>query len=78
MNPLRIIAVIYAVLFAGVTSLNYIPGLADFASTSEFLSWGYDKGMLNDGGDVVVLRNPMGAPVAGACDTWGGFPCPKA
>jgi micrococcal nuclease len=55
-----------------------IPGLTDFASTSEFLSWGYDKGMLNDGGDVVVLRNPQGAPVAGACDTWGGFPCPKS
>ena len=55
-----------------------IPGLADFASTSEFLSWGYDKGMLNDGGDVVVLRNPEGAPVAGACDSWGGFPCPKS
>ena len=55
-----------------------LPGLTDFASTSEFLSWGYDKGMLNDGGDVVVLRNPMGAPVAGACDSWGGFPCPKS
>jgi len=29
MNPLRWIAVGYAVLFAGVTSLNYIPGLTD-------------------------------------------------
>ena len=29
MNPLRILAVVYAVLFAGVTSLNYIPGLTD-------------------------------------------------
>ena len=29
MNPLRILAAIYAVLFAIVTSLNYIPGLAD-------------------------------------------------
>ncbi len=55
-----------------------LPGLTDFASTSEFLSWGYDKGMLADDGDVVILRNPMGAPVAGACDNWGGFPCPKA
>ena len=26
----------------------------------------------------LVLRNPMGAPVAGACDSWGGFPCPEA
>ena len=31
-----------------------------------------------DDGDVVILRNPQGAPVAGACDNWGGFPCPKA
>ena len=29
MNPVRIIAIVYAVLFAGVTSLNYIPGLTD-------------------------------------------------
>jgi hypothetical protein len=28
-NPLRIIATVYAVLFAAVTSLNYVPGLAD-------------------------------------------------
>ena len=55
-----------------------IPGLTDFASTSEFLSWGFDKGVLADDGDVVVLRNPEGAPVAGACDEWGGFRCPNA
>jgi hypothetical protein len=29
MNPLRVLAGIYAVLFAVVTSLNYIPGLTD-------------------------------------------------
>jgi hypothetical protein len=29
MNPLRILAVVYAVVFAFVTSLNYIPGLTD-------------------------------------------------
>jgi hypothetical protein len=29
MNPLRVIACVYAVLFAVVTSLNYIPGLTD-------------------------------------------------
>ena len=29
MNPLRIIAAVYAVLFAVVTSLNYLPGLTD-------------------------------------------------
>jgi hypothetical protein len=28
-NPLRLIAAVYAVLFAVVTSLNYIPGLTD-------------------------------------------------
>jgi hypothetical protein len=28
-NPLRIIAAVYAVLFVVVTSLNYIPGLTD-------------------------------------------------
>jgi hypothetical protein len=28
-NPLRILAAVYAVLFVGVTSLNYIPGLTD-------------------------------------------------
>jgi hypothetical protein len=29
MNPLRILAGVYAVLFAVVTSLNYVPGLTD-------------------------------------------------
>ena len=29
MNPLRVLALVYAVLFAFVTSLNYIPGLTD-------------------------------------------------
>lgn len=29
MNPLRWIAIGYAVLFAGVASLNYVPGLTD-------------------------------------------------
>jgi hypothetical protein len=28
-NPLRVLAAVYAVLFAVVTSLNYIPGLTD-------------------------------------------------
>jgi hypothetical protein len=28
-NPLRVLAAVYAVLFAAVTSLNYIPGLTD-------------------------------------------------
>jgi hypothetical protein len=28
-NPLRIVATVYAVLFAVVTSLNYVPGLTD-------------------------------------------------
>jgi hypothetical protein len=29
MNPLRVLAIVYAVIFAFVTSLNYIPGLTD-------------------------------------------------
>jgi endonuclease YncB( thermonuclease family) len=55
-----------------------LPGLTDFASASAFLSWGFDKGVLADDGDVVVLRNPQGTPVAGACDFWGGFRCPSS
>ena len=55
-----------------------IPGLRDFESSSTFLSWNYDKGMLADDGDVVVVRNPQGAPVGGACHKWGRFSCPKA
>ena len=55
-----------------------IPGLRDFELSSAFLSWKYDKGMLADDGDVVVLRNPAGAPVGGACHRWGSFDCPSA
>ena len=29
MNPLRVIAIVYAILLVGVTSLSYIPGLTD-------------------------------------------------
>jgi endonuclease YncB( thermonuclease family) len=53
-----------------------LPGLTDFALTTSFLSWNYDGPMLADDGDVVVLRNPRGAPVAGTCFGWGGQPCP--
>ena len=55
-----------------------VPGLRDFESTARFLSWSHDRGMLADGGDVVVLRNPGGAPVTGACHGWGGVRCPDA
>jgi hypothetical protein len=54
-----------------------VEGLRDFESSTAFLSWGFDKGVLADDGDVVVLRNPNGAPVAGACQSWSGFSCPK-
>jgi endonuclease YncB( thermonuclease family) len=54
-----------------------IPGLTDFATSVDFRSWNYDNGMFADGGDVVVLRTPNGAPVLGACDTWGGKRCPN-
>ena len=53
-----------------------LPGLDDFSTSVFFRSWNYDNGMLADGGDVVVLRTPNGAPVKGACDNWGGKPCP--
>lgn len=39
-------------------------------------SWGFPIGLLGDGSDAVVLRNPLGAPVA--CDAWGQMRCPKA
>jgi hypothetical protein len=45
MNPLRWIAIGYAVLFAGVTSLSYIPGLKD----AQGLTFGLFKlGIVND------------------------------
>jgi endonuclease YncB( thermonuclease family) len=55
-----------------------MPGLTDFEASAAFVSWGFDKGLLADDGDVVVLRNPQGAPVAGACHFWDGFLCPQA
>jgi endonuclease YncB( thermonuclease family) len=39
-------------------------------------SWGFPTGLLGDGNDAVVLRNPLGAPVA--CHAWGRVRCPKA
>ena len=53
-----------------------IAGLPDFANSTQFRSWHYKKPMLSDGGDVVVLRNPLGAPVPGACHAWNGVRCP--
>ena len=41
MNPLRWIAVVYAVLFAGVTSLSYIPGLKDAQGLTFGLEFNY-------------------------------------
>ncbi len=54
-----------------------LPELMDFSTSVDFRSWNYDNGMFADGGDVVVLRNPNGAPVRGACDNWGGKRCPS-
>ena len=42
MNPLRILAAVYAVLFVFVTSLNYIPGLTDADWACE--GWHTDTG----------------------------------
>ena len=55
-----------------------MPGLTDFEASAAFVSWGFDKGLLADDGDVVVLRNPQGKPVGGACHFWSGFSCPQA
>jgi len=55
-----------------------IAGVLPFQSTSFFRNWALPSvGILSDSGDVVTLRNPAGAPVAGACQSWGRFSCPK-
>lgn len=39
-------------------------------------NWGFQTGLLGDGSDAVILRNPMGAPVE--CHAWGSIRCPGA
>jgi endonuclease YncB( thermonuclease family) len=55
------------------------PGVFPFQSVQAggFLSWNHNVALLNDGADVVLLRNPLGMPVPGACFAWGGARCPN-
>lgn len=56
-----------------------LPGRVPFQTVQAggFLSWNHTTALLNDGADVVVLRNPQGMPVRGACDAWGNAHCPR-
>ena len=56
-----------------------VPGVAPFngVQLGGFRSWLHSDALLSDSKDMVALRNPLGMPVPGACDAWGGVPCPK-
>ena len=56
-----------------------VPGVFPFSSVQSdgFRSWNHTVALLNDGADAVLLRNPLGTPVQGACDAWGGARCPS-
>ena len=55
------------------------PGVPPFSDVQlgGFRSWLHSDALLSDNKDMVALRNPLGIPVPGACDAWGGVPCPK-
>jgi endonuclease YncB( thermonuclease family) len=63
----------------GRSLLSPQPGRIPFQSVQlgGFRSWNHDVALLNDGADVVLLRNPQGMPVPGACDFWGRTHCPR-
>jgi endonuclease YncB( thermonuclease family) len=63
----------------GRSLLPPLPGRVPFLGVQlgGFLSWNHTTALLNDGADVVVLRNPQGMPVPGACDSWGKTHCPR-
>src|SRR5437867_1412158 len=74
-NPLRILAAIYAVLFAIVTSLNYIPGLAD----AQGRTFGLDVSVEHRGSVIRAMEN-TGATVEHAyeyCSPLNGTSNPK-
>ena len=60
-------------------TLAAVPGVFPFQGVQSdgFRSWNHSVALLNDGADVVVLRNPLGMPVPGACDAWGDALCPS-
>ncbi|MGH2837333.1 MAG: lamin tail domain-containing protein [Thermoleophilaceae bacterium] len=59
--------------------LAAVPGVFPFAEVQSagFRSWNHAIALLNDGADAVLLRNPLGMPVPGACDAWGSARCPS-
>ena len=59
--------------------LDAVPGVFPFEGVQSggFRSWNHAIALLNDGADAVLLRNPLGMPVPGACDAWGGASCPR-
>ncbi len=59
--------------------LTAVPGVFPFEDVQSggFRSWNHQIALLNDGSDAVLLRNPLGMPVPGACDAWGGANCPR-
>jgi len=63
----------------GGSLLPPLPGRVPFQTVQAggFLSWSHATALLNDRADVVVLRNPQGRPVPGACDSWGKTHCPR-
>ena len=64
----------------GHSLLSPKPGIVSRSRASSlggFRSWNHNDALLNDGADVVVLRNPQGRPVPGACDVWGNRHCPR-
>jgi endonuclease YncB( thermonuclease family) len=62
----------------GRSLLPPVPGLIPFQTVQRggFRSWNHTDALLSDNKDVVALRNPLGIPVPGACDAWGGERCP--
>jgi endonuclease YncB( thermonuclease family) len=56
-----------------------VPGVFPFLGVQAdgFRSWNHTAALLNDSADAVVLRNPLGMPVPGACHAWGSAHCPR-
>ena len=63
----------------GRALLPPVPGVAPFQNVQRggFRAWNHTDALLSDNKDVVALRNPLGMPVPGACDAWGGERCPS-
>ncbi|HYH57740.1 MAG TPA: lamin tail domain-containing protein [Thermoleophilaceae bacterium] len=68
-----------AVLFVHKKPGGVFPGRGPFRGVVSFYEWGKPggRGLFSSTADLVVLRNPNGAPVKGACKAWGRFRCPN-